>query len=95
VGKALSGQINCPFHRHNWGGVNPAGGVDFRDPFSLLLNIDDREEIERAAGDIPTEKFLMGDGRPQFACSSHMITTVLRLLRPGSLRTIHRFAIQG
>jgi hypothetical protein len=31
----------------------------------MLLNIDDREKIERAAGDIPTEEFLMGDGRPQ------------------------------
>jgi hypothetical protein len=30
-----------------------------------LLNIDDREKIERAAGDIRTEEFLMGDGRPQ------------------------------
>ena len=31
----------------------------------MLLNIDDLEEIERAADDIETEEFLMGDGRPQ------------------------------
>ena len=31
----------------------------------MLLNIDDQEKIERAAGDIPAEEFLMGDGRPQ------------------------------
>jgi len=35
VGKALSGQIARPFHRLDCGGVKPAGGVDFRDPFSF------------------------------------------------------------